>query len=349
MGRFFNEKVQNRNRSSKMGLIIICIIIVVILFIIAIAYNNSKAKKAKITYILNDSIYLTAGEDKPSLEDYFKEASSLTGVTINDSAVDMTNPGVYQVELTINNKKEIVMVIVEAGKDGVDINLTSYTIKKGEEYSVADFVTNCVDANGDSCSFTYADSNETDYSSYKEVGTYPIKIIAIDSKDIEYGPYETTLTIEDNSSPKKDPVIKTSCEFGSLDYDKNYYTFPLAYTVDDNNNCAADMKLWNDEKYSKKAADIFNKDKERLNTEIESYLSNNKIYSGSAGIDVRSNNIAVLNKDGKGLVGYGVIVYVYVWDYSQKENADTANDLKLKYYIASDGSRSYSVNEYNFK
>lgn len=382
MGRFFNDKVVNKYRSNKLGLIIIGVIFIIVLFIIAFAYNNKKNGKSNFNYELKDSITILQGDPLPNLEDYFVSISDISKVTVSTNDVNVNEPGTYNVHFKINGKFQDILLIVESVVvPEPEIELKELNITEGDNYFIEDFIVKCKDSKGKECSYTYYDEsignitnvnelNETEikkieeiaskYSEYKNVGTYNIDILVIDSDSNVFGPYPTILNInkeniveknetEENQTIETNQTKPVSCEYGSLEYDKKYYTYPIAYVVDDNNNCAAEMNAWSDDKYNKKAQAIFEKDHEKLNNEVEAYLENNKIFSKSAGVLVTHNNIGILNTEGKGFVGYAISVSVYIWDYNLRNSADTDTDLKLKYYLDSNGNRTYEINEYNFK
>ena len=112
MGRFFNERVENRRRTpSRLGLIVGAIIIVIIIFTIAILYNKKQVPKAK-KYTLLDSLEVEINSSTPKVEDFFSEIDNISGVSYDKDDIDMTKLGSYPVDVNINGKKDKIVVKV---------------------------------------------------------------------------------------------------------------------------------------------------------------------------------------------------------------------------------------------
>lgn len=380
LGRFFNDKVVNKYRSNKVGLIVIAIIFVIVLFIIAFAYNNKQKKSDTVTYTLKDSISIEQDGELPNVEDYFEKISDIDKVTVDTSNVDVTTPGKYEVTIKIDGKEQIFVIeVLEKEVELPTVKLQDVEIYEGEEYFVDDFILSCEDADGNECNgITYYDdvfSNITNineltdkelslieeetskYALYTETGNYTVEITIIDDHGNVFNGYSANLIIKEKDTTnqtiedvKNDTVATndtniTSCSYGDLSYDTDRYPVISYFVGDTTNNCAVDRNLWDNSEYTSKAFDLREIDQKDLEQKINNYYTSNGLYANGSNIKYYANNKAVYNKAKTGLVGYAIEISVYIYD--KDDEIDYTNDLKLKYYINEDGSRTYSVNEFN--
>ena len=237
-----------------------------------------------------------------------------------------------------------------------NLRLKSLTIKEGETYTVNDFVQSCVDNSNKECLLSFDDD---DNKYYNEVGTYEITITAADESG-NNNKMKTSLTIV-----KKDAQPVPTCEFGSLEPNERAKDLPIAYYIKEiNNNCPIDIKLYGSGSNSNELKEkidsqfivpIYDKDTDRLFEQTKNYRQSNPSLHRSYTVFI----YPISNKEGKGVMGYVLEVFLYVapQEFTTDElniaiekdpdNNDYTKYLKERYYIKEDGSRQYSINAYN--
>ena len=369
MGRFFNEKVTNRNRGiSSLGLIIIGVVIIVIIFIIVIIYNSGQTvKKADVTYTLKQFVPADLNGEMPTIEDFFEKDESgniiLSGVsvdnvTLDTSSVDLTKAGEYSAVLTIGSEEQKIVPVNVSDMSAPLLTLKEVTIKEGEEYTIDSFIESCTDNSGDECTYAYyegvnEEAETTDYSKITDPGSYEILISASDKTGNTTEPISTTLTIEASEveepveEPVDEPVEENTCTYGTLDYDKTKFPYELAVTVGNKTTkCAINYTKWEDEDVQKPATELFQKDYKNLQTDLYASTKFKEAFPTTASIEPVWNYIAIVNdNDPRGLVGYALYVKLYI---SKSGNAsDKEDNLVASYYITSKGKRKYDYNKFN--
>lgn len=239
-----------------------------------------------------------------------------------------------------------------------ELEVKDFEIEAGKRYYVEDFIESCSDNSGEACTIEYysdskdQDGNAIDYSKYTEAGNYLIKIIAKDENGNVTEPKSVNLKLTDASgnpptpepNPNPDPTVE--CKYGDLSYDEKISTYPIAVIVgDEQNNCALNRDLWDNDDVQKPVVELYKRDLEKLKTDF------NKIYEtkypNGAHTYIYQDFKAVLNKENKGLVGYAVYVKLYASEANLSIDKSTAENLIAEYYLKSDGSREYIQNPYN--
>ncbi len=348
MGRFFNGKVKNdKNTLIRYGVIAGGVLLIIII-IILIAVN---AKGSKGTLTLNPVTEVEVNTELPDKTKFFKEIVDFdeNDIEIDYNDADISVVGSYTVTLSAKGRgsEDVELKVVDT--TAPELTLQTYTINYGEPYYVEDFVNSCTDNYDEECMVEFFSEstdqygNNIDYSSFTEVGTYTIMIIATDENGNVSEPQSTSLIIQSEGEEK--PVNPVSCDFGDLEVSEDV-TYPVAVVVGDKKNkCAVDRDLWDDEDIQKPVNDFYQDDYERLKAQLLPILEEE--YPDGARPTVFPHYVAVLNKDLTGLVGYAIYIKVYVVDYDYEGKVDITDNLKLSYYLNSDGSRDYDVNVYD--
>lgn len=357
MGKFFNGNVKtSKSTTIKIAIVAVCAILIIV---ILIALNNKKNPQ-RANLKLYNNLDVEINSEKPETMDFF---SVFDNYDVNK--VKVTYPddfstkvvGTYEVKITIEGKEYTTKVNVYDDK-APELEVKDFEIEAGKRYYVEDFVESCSDNSGEACTIEYysdskdQDGNAIDYSKYTEAGNYLIKIIAKDENGNVTEPKSVNLKLTDASgnTPPPDPSINPNptveCKYGDLSYDEKIYTYPIAVIVgDEQNNCALNRDLWDNDDVQKPVVELYKRDLEKLKTDF------NKIYEtkypNGAHTYIYQDFKAVLNKENKGLVGYAVYVKLYASEANLSIDKSTAENLIAEYYLKADGSREYIQNPYN--
>ena len=348
MGKFFNGKVKkDRSTLIKYGIIAFGIFLIIFLFIL-IGIKNSRKPKANIE--VKNELTVEVNGDWPEKSDFFTkfENFNIDLITIEYNDFDITEIGEYTVKVNAEGLGDQEVVIKVVDTTAPTLLLKEVKINLGDNYSIDDFIDICSDNSGKECKYEYysgmqdAQGNLIDYSSFTKEDTYIIKIYAYDESGNETEVQDTKLTIGEGGS------IYSDCTYGDLSIDTTKVTYPVAVIVGSESlNCALDASLWSDERVQVSVNNLYMKDYESLKTELkEIFKAQNR---GETKIVAYPHYIAILNKSGKGLVGYAIYVKVYVADNSYTGQIDTDSNLALAYYINSDGTRKYETNTFGLK
>jgi len=357
MGKFFNGRVkQSRASMVKMGLIIAGVVLIILIFIIIAIRNNSKNPA---TLVLVENLTLEINSEEPNKMDFFSQFENFDEekITIDYRDFDITEVGTYVVTVKAEGLGQEDVTVNVVDTTAPELTLNEVEIPYGQTYKAEDFITSCIDNSNEECYVEYyseqldQNGNKISFSSYTEVGTYVIKLVAKDNSDNYTNPKETTLTIVDNgeggggSSNEPDPSL---CLFGGLSIDKTQYDVPLAIVVGDKTSgCALDRDLWDDKEVTDSVAKFYNIDYQKLKNDLKEILKTE--YPQGANIVAYPNYIAILNESITGLVGYAIEVKVYVTNVGYTGAIDTEENLQLSYYLLEDQSREYLVNKFNLK
>ena len=315
----------------------VCVIGIVACFFIA-HYFNTKLPEGAVAE-LRDSVAIEVHGDLPEKATFFSQLENVDDkdITINYEGVDKDKIGDYPITIKVYKKKYKVTLRI------VDTTIPELTVKniailEGAEYKASDFVESCTDNSNEDCQITFydlaldQDGQKIDYANYKEVGTYPIQIIASDSSKNQTTPVTVYLTIsqDENQKPVENPE-PTSCKYGNDTYDSNKYI--MAAKVSEN-GCALDLNLYQDENFVKIINNVADNEVKRLKNEFQ------KLEVKSESItSVNQLEKTILNTTGKGIVGYSLQIQVI--------NSD--NEIVEDYFLKLDGSRVFTVNKYNLK
>lgn len=344
--KFFRQKVHNRKKTITQIIIIsVCVIGIVACFFIANYFNNRLPKGSVAE--LRDSVAIEVHGELPEKTTFFSKIENIAdkNITINYEGVDTDKVGDYEIEIRVFKKKyHTTLKVVDTYSP--ELTTKNYSILETESYKASDFVESCTDNSEEKCIIefydlaTNQDGTKIDYSSYKAIGTYKVQIIAKDASGNQTAPTDATLIINDD--PNKDveqnpntdqkPNTNTTCKYGNADYDTN--EFILANSVAEN-NCAVDLNLYQDANLMKGIDNI-------MAAETKKIMNEFKKLNITSDVTVNRKPEVILNKTGKGVVGYSLQMELF-------ENINGKDELVESYYLKLDGSRVYSVNKYNLK
>ena len=350
MGRFFNGKVKNDKSTLIRYGIIAGGVLLVIIIIILIAVNS---KGSQGTLTLNPVTEVEVNTELPDKTKFFKEIVDFdeNDIEIDYNDADITTVGSYTVTLSAKGRgsEDVELKVVDT--TAPELSLKTYTVNYGEPYYVEDFINSCTDNYDSECMVSFFEEstdnhgNIIDYSSFTEIGTYTIMIVAEDENGNVSRPQSTSLIIQNDGEDNPNPV---SCDFGNLDVYEDYLDYPLAVIVGDKKtSCAIDRDLWDNDEIKKPVDKFYTEDYERLKEQLSPILEEE--FPDGAKTSVYPHYIAILNKDLKGLVGYAIYVKVYIAPADYEGNIDSTENLKLAYYLNSDKTREYDVNVYDIE
>lgn len=356
MGKFFNGNVKtSKSTMIKVGIVAVCAVLIIVILIVI---NKPTQSKANIK--LYDNLDLEINSEEPETLDFFQQFDNydINKVTVTyPDDFSTKKVGTYTVVITIEDKDYTTEVNVYDDK-APDLVVNDYEIDEGERYYIEDFLESCSDNSGEECTVKYyedskdQDGNPIDYSSYTKPGNYLIKIVAEDDNGNVTEPMSVNLKINGTTEPNPDPNIDPEptptqeCKYGDLSYDEQLYTYPIAVIVgDEQNNCALNRDLWDNEEVQKPVIDLYKRDLEKLKTDF------NKIYEtkypDGAHTYIYQDFKAILNTDATGLVGYAVYVKLYATEANISIDKSNIENLIAEYYLKADGSREYIQNPYN--
>ena len=356
MGKFFNGNVKSsKSTIVKVAIIGVCAVLIIIILIVIKRGNN----KPKANIKLYNSLDININEKTPEKLDFFSEFDNY-----DENKVDITFPdnfttskvGSYDVIITIDGKEYTTTVNV---KDEIapELEVKDYEIEYEKKYYVEDFVESCTDNSNDPCTIDYynlskdQDGSIIDYSSYTEPGNYLVKIIAKDENGNSTEPKSVNLVIKDKNGNTPDTGNQKpneECKYGDLSINTEIYDYPLAVIVgDEQNSCALNRDLWDDEETQKPAKDKFEKDLNKLQDDFKKIYETK--YPNGAQTYIYQDFKAIYNTENKGLVGYAIYVKLYATATGVNMDKNNNDNLITEYYIKQDGTRQYINNPYNIK
>lgn len=205
--------------------------------------ENTKISDIKVTYPDN----FTYTEDTINCsEEQIKTINAIkngekTEANINEafSCVKYkTNlAGSFNVKITVE-KKEYSTKLNVIDSEAPELVAKDFEIYEDEYYSVDDFVESCSDNSQKKCNISFLNTSLVDYSTYKEPGTYQIKLIATDNSDNKSEAAIVNLTIKEiiYYKVKFDTAGGSSIETQTIREGKtiNYPSYPSrsGYTFD---------------------------------------------------------------------------------------------------------------------
>lgn len=343
MAKFFYNKVYNTKRTIiNLVIIGVCIIGVIICFIITSNFQgeNHNTKGGEVSLKKESTIEVN---EKFTKEIFF---SKIENVNLDDIKVtypddfDVSKVGTYTINLEISNKPyTTTLVIVDTIKP--EMTLKTITINEGETYNPKDFVESCTDNSEKECQITFAqnsldeDGNTIDYSVFKDIGSYSIKITATDNANNE-NTQETTLNIVKRGTEITDPETPnnpdtpTNCKYGNGEYDTSSYLIAVPVT---NNGCAISLDLYKDSQTASGINKLMETETVRIQKDVNALN-----LKGTPTLNRKVT--AVINTSGDGIVGYELKMTVII---TNNEKSETVADYK----IDSNGKRVFTTNPYN--
>ena len=296
--KFFNQKVNNSQKTLIQVIIIVASLIgIIICFLIASHFLNKAKDKPKATIEMRDSVAVEVNTSYPDKTLFFSELENVDEkeIDISFNNADLTKIGDYPVKIKVFDKEyDSVLQVVDTMSP--TLTLKSYTINSNESYTLNDFIIDCVDNSKEACEINYFTGTDIDYGSYTTPGEYQIQIIAGDSSG-NTTVQETTLTI--NSSNDKPIIPSDSCQYGNGEYDKDKYILALNVTE---NGCGRDLNLYQSDVVLEGVNKLMNQETEKLQKEFSKLNIDGQI-------SLVRNPAAVLNLTGNGLVGYTIHLF----------------------------------------
>ncbi|MDD5865765.1 MAG: hypothetical protein PUD07_04730 [bacterium] len=356
MGKFFNDNVKNsKSTIVKVAIIGVCAVLIIIILIVI----NNKSSKPRANIKLYNNLDININDKTPEKLDFFSEFDNYDEndviITFPDNFTT-SKVGSYDVIITIDGKDYTTIVNIIDDIEP-DFEVKDYEIDYGKRYYPEDFVESCTDNSNEPCSIDYydlskdQDGNLIDYSSYTEPGNYLIKLVAKDENGNSTEPKSVNLLIKDENGDDKPidkPTQPIECKYGDLSINTEIYNFPLAVIVgDEQNSCALNRDLWDDDETQQPAKDKFDKDLTKLKSDFEKIYETK--YPNGAQTYIYQDFKAVYNTENKGLVGYGIYVKLYATATGVSMEQNNTDNLIAEYYIKQDGTREYINNPYNIE
>ncbi len=332
MAKFFNQKVKKSKGNLTPIIVVGSIIGILIVIFIGVLINvssNNKYSDAVITLREDAAIEVNNEDIDKTL--FFEEIKNVkeNDIKVDYSKVNFNEVGIYEVTITIYKKKYTAKLQVVDTESPV-LQVKDVSIAIGDTYNAKDFVDSCKDNSGKKCNIEFYDSSvnqdgeKIDYNSYKDEGTYTVQIIASDESGNKTSPTSATLNIGTASSEK------SSCTYGNNEYNKE--NNKLAVDVTDN-GCALDLNLYQNEEILAPVNSLIKSETEKVKKEFS------KIKLNVKNIYINSNIATIINKSGKGVVGYSVRITISIYN-------NDVNEVIEDYYLNTNGTRDYIVNKY---
>ena len=336
--KFFYNRVYNVRRNIINAIIIgICIIGIIICFIVTSRFKGNNPSepdsiiniKNEVTVEINDNI---------SKDMFF---SKLENIKLDE--IEITYPvdnitsktGKYDVKIKVNEKNyDSTLIVVDTEKP--TLTLKNVTINENGNYSANDFVSKCTDNSGDKCIISFYEDavdengNKIKFTSYREKGTYNIKISAKDGSGNEIVKDATLSINKSGNSSSSTPVKPEACKYGNADYDTSKYVIAVSIA---SNNCAISLDLYKDAKMTEKINKLMETETIRIKKDVDALNLNGRFA-------LNRQISTIFNNDGTGLVGYELSITINITSNNETSNVVT-------YKVNSEGKRIFSNNPYN--
>ncbi len=339
MAKFFNTRVYNSKRTIiNIVVIAACIIGIIVCFVLTRNFQGENQNEPQSNLSIKSEVTSEINEEF-SKEIFF---SRIENIKLDDIEVvypddfNIHAVGSYDVKIVVNNE-EYTSTLKIVDTERPELALKEVRINKNGSYTAKDFVSSCKDNSDTECIINFyngidEEGNIVDYSTYKDNGTYTIKIEALDGEGNQTVS-ETKLIIGEQTTTEEPgtpttPEKPVNCKYGNGEYDTNQYLVAVNVT---SNNCAVSLDLYKVDAMSQEINKLLEtetiriqKDIDALNLKLEGTKSLNRLRT------------AVVNKSGDGIVGYEIRFTITI-----EEN--TIADYKLD----SNGKRVFISNPYN--
>ncbi len=336
--KFFYNRVYNTKRTIVNFVIIgVCVIGIVLCFILTSNFQAENQNEPQGSLSIKKEVTVEVNEDFNN-EVYF---SKIENVDVNKLDIkypddySITKTGVYNVIITINDTEYPVKLnIVDTTKP--TLTLKKISIIEGTSYSAKDFVESCVDNSKSDCTIAFysgmdEDGNKVQYDSYKNPGTYSVKIVATDKSNNQTVEEAKLVISKKNSSTTPDEKPAT-CKYGNGEYDKDSYTLAISIT---SNNCAVSIDSYKDSEMTKDINKLMDTETTKIKKDIEALN-----LVGTLALNRKVS--AIVNNAGTGVVGYELRMTVTL---TNNDGSKIAADYK----IDSSGNRVFIENPYKLK
>ncbi len=345
MAKFFYNKVYNSKKTIiNIVIISVCVIGIIICFVLTSNFQGEDQRKPEAKLSIKSDVAVEVNE-KFSKDIFF---SQIQNMQLDDIEIvypdnfDVKKIGKYEIGIVVDGETYTSnLTVVDTTKPELD--LKEVTINYNSSYSAKDFVTSCKDNSGVDCEINFytgidEEGQTVDYSTYKEAGTYAIKIEAKDESGNQ-AVGETKLIINNNSTTPSEPETPSTpqtpsepvtCKYGNGDYDTDNYLLAVNITT---NNCAVSLDLYKNATIAAEINKIMDTETIRIQKDVQALN-----IAGTPSLNRLMT--AVVNKSGDGVVGYELRMTVAI---SNEGKSTTVADYKLD----SNGKRVYISNPYN--
>ena len=339
MAKFFNTRVYNSKRTIiNIVVIAVCIIGIVVCFVLTRNFQGENQNEPQSNLSIKSEVTSEINEEF-SKEIFF---SRIENIKLDD--IDVVYPddfnihvvGSYDVKIIVD-KEEYTSTLKIVDTERPELALKEVRINKNGSYTAKDFVSSCKDNSDTECIINFyngidEEGNTVDYSTYKDNGTYTIKIEALDGEGNQTVS-ETKLIIGEQTTTEEpetptEPEKPVNCKYGNGEYDTNQYLVAVSVT---SNNCAVSLDLYKVDAMSQEINKLLETETIRVQKDIDAL---NLKLEGTKSLNRLRN--AVVNKTGDGIVGYEIRFTITIED-------NTIADYKLD----SNGKRVFISNPYN--
>lgn len=340
--KFFYNKVYNTKRTIINVVIIgACIIGIILCFVLT---SNFQGENRSLT---SGALYIKEYAESEinqevSKEIFFRKIENvdLESVKIEyPEDFDNTKIGKYDVVAVIDGKEyKVELDIVDTTRPSVEVK--DLTIHENSTYGPKDFISSCEDNSGEECKIEFytgdgsinEEGEKVDYSKYKKIGTYVVKLLISDSskneviKEVKLAIVKkgTKITEESNIYDNKE------CKYGTNEYDTEENLVAIDIT---SNGCAVNIDLYKDDTMTEE----INKLMEAETTKIMKDMENVDV-SGTPALNRTMS--AIVNKTNNGIVGYELRMTVSITKNNKTE-------ILVDYKVNSEGKRVFIKNPYN--
>lgn len=347
MAKFFKNKVRTKRRTmTQIFVISVCVIGIVLCFFVAYYFNRKLPAGAVIE--IRESVAVEVNGEYPDKTTYFSTLENIDekNIKVDYRKANISKIGEYEVIVKVHNRKyKTILNVVDTFSP--ELTIKNVSIMEGEKYLPSNFVASCIDNSNEECIVEFydlamtQDGEKIDYSHYTTAGTYTVQIVAKDASGNKTTPATATLTITDNpdADVPNEPVdttepqggtITEACKYGGSSYDTEKYILATYVTE---NGCALDLNLYQDSKVQEPVDALMPVETEKLKKEFQKLGINDTV-------NLYFYKDAIINTEGKGVVGYSLQVEVSVI-------VDDNAEIVERYYIDAQGNRTFSVNKYN--
>lgn len=344
MAKYFNTRVYNSKRTIiNVVIVAVCVIGIIICFVLTRNFQGESQNEPESNLSIKNEVTAEIN-DELSKEMFF---SRIENVKLDDIKVvypddfDIGKIGTYEITIVVDNEKySSTLNVVDTTRP--ELALKEVSIGPNSSYSPRDFVNFCNDNSNENCEINFysgidEEGKSVDYSKYKDVGTYAIKIEAKDGAGNQ-SVGETRLIIKEgattNTEPEtQNPETPTYCKYGNGEYDTEHYTVAISVT---SNNCAVSLDLYKSDAMTQEINKLVETESIRIQKDIDALN-----LSGIKSKSLNRLRTAVVNTTGDGIVGYELRITASVIT----DNNETK--IVADYKLDSNGKRIFISNPYN--
>lgn len=332
--KFFYNRVYNTKRTIINLIIIgVCVIGVIICFVVTSNFQGENKNTPEGILSIKSEVAIEVNESYTN-EIFFSKIENIDLDKIEviyPDDFEVSKLGEYEITIKVNNKNyNTILKIIDTTQP--ELLVKEVTITKGGSYTVNSFVDSCSDNSGKDCLISFyqgidEDGNATEYSNYKEVGTYAIKVSATDESGNQTI-QETKLNIvKSDETPSPKPPVTSTCKYGNNEYDTTNYLVASDITT---NKCAVSLDLYKDSSTTKEINKLMENETIKIKKDVDALN-----LKGTLALNRKVT--AVINNSGNGIVGYELRMTVTI---TNNGKSTTVADYKVN----SSGKRVFITN-----